>query len=139
MRFLDNIKISSKIVLPIVVIGIIGGLSMYLYFVNEYKQAKIDAIVGKARAVVLSAESAREFAADQSKNQVFKTDLTDLKKVLYTVPIFSAMEVAKKKSKELGFTIKIPKIQPRNPDNQPDEYEKKVLKSFESNKLKEFW
>lgn len=138
---LNNIKISNKIVIPIAVIGLIGGLSLYFYFSNLYKQSQVDALVGKARAVVLSAESAREYTADQAKHKVFQpgANIPELKDLLYTVPIFSAMQVAAKKSKELGFTMKVPKNSPRNPDNQPDDYEKTVLAKFSSPDVKEFW
>jgi len=141
MLNLDNVTTRNKIVIPMIVIGIIGGVVMYSYFSSLYKQSQIDALVGKARAVVLSAESAREYTADQSKHKVFQpsSSITKLDDLLYTVPIFSAMQVAKKKSNELGFTVKVPKNQPRNPENQPDEYEKMVLEKLSNKETKEFW
>lgn len=95
--------------------------------------------LNKARAVLLSAESAREFSADQLKHNVFKTDLKELKDVLYTVPIFTAMEVARNKAKELGYTLKVPKVSPRNPDNQPDEAELRILSLLDDKSKKEHW
>ncbi|MCX6147702.1 MAG: DUF3365 domain-containing protein [Candidatus Kapabacteria bacterium] len=135
MKNLNGIKISTKIAVPLAIVGLIGGISLYFYFTSLYKQSQVDALVGKARAVVLSAESAREYTADQARHKVFQpgANITDLKDLLYTVPIFSAMQVAAKKSKELGFTMKVPKNSPRNPDNQPDEYEKTVLAKFNPN------
>lgn len=139
MLNLNNVKITYKIIIPTAIIGLIGGILLFYFFTDLYKVSQIDALVQKARAVVLSAEAAREYTSDQNKHQVFQTNLTKLEDILYTVPIFSAMQVADKKSKELGFTMKVPKNQPRNPDNEPDEYEKEILKMIEDKNLKEFW
>mgnify|MGYP002783589372 FL=1 len=90
----------------------------------------------------MAAEAAREYTADQIRFGVFrdvKESQLTIEQVLRTVPIFSAMEVAKKKAAELGFTLKVPKFQPRNPDNQPDDFEAKVLRNLESGTLKEYY
>lgn len=49
MLNLDNVTTRNKIVIPMIVIGIIGGVVMYSYFSSLYKQSQIDALVGKAR------------------------------------------------------------------------------------------
>lgn len=139
MKAFRNVKIRMKINFLLTFVGIAGGLVTYFYFTSIYRETKIEALADKARAVILSAEAAREYTTDQSKHNVFKDSIESIEDFLYTVPIFSAMQVAKKKSEELGFTLKVPKKQPRNPDNQPDEYELKILEEFEKGNLKEFW
>jgi methyl-accepting chemotaxis protein len=138
----NNLRIQYKILIPVLALSLTSGIITYLYFSNLYRDTETNALVSKARAIVLSAEAAREYTADQIRNDVFRdakqSNLTT-DQVLKTVPIFSAMEVAKKKSSELGFTLKVPKFSPRNPDNQPDEYEAAVLKKLESGSVGETW
>jgi methyl-accepting chemotaxis protein len=139
MKAFRNIKIRMKINFLLSFVGIAGGLVTYFYFTSIYRETKIEALADKARAVILSAEAAREYAAEQSKHNIFKDSIESLEDFLFTVPIYSAMEVAKNKATELGFKLKVPKKQPRNPDNQPDEYELKILEKFEKGELKEYW
>lgn len=132
----------NKIVIPVLVVSVLSGVATYWYFSGLYRETETNALVSKARAVVLSAESAREYTADQIRYDVFKNaqqSNMSVDQVLRTVPIFSAMTVAKKKATELGFTLKVPKFSPRNPDNQPDEYEAAVLRKLESGAVAESW
>ena len=138
----NNLRIQYKIMVPVLTLSLLSGITTYLYFSNLYRETETNALVSKARAVVLSAEAAREYTADQIRFEVFKDarqSNLSIEQVLRTVPIFSAMNVAKKKATELGFTLKVPKISPRNPDNQPDDYEQAILKKLESGALPETW
>ncbi len=141
-KWWNNLRIQYKIVIPVLIISAISGVTTYWYFTNLYRETEINALVNKARAVVLSAESAREYSAEQIRYNVFQdaraANMT-AEQVLRTVPIFSAMSVAKKKADELGFTLKVPKFSPRNPDNQPDDYEATVLRKLESGSVPETW
>jgi methyl-accepting chemotaxis protein len=134
-----QLGIRMKIVLPITTISFITGVVLFLYFSSMIRQEETDALVQKARAVLLSAESAREFSADQLKRNVFRHDLTSKDDILRTVPIFAAIKVAQNKASELGFSIKVPKHNPRNPDNLPDEYEHTVLNKLNAGTIPEFW
>jgi methyl-accepting chemotaxis protein len=141
MQWWLTLSIRWKLILPIVVISLASGVISYWYFSNIYRDAAQDALVNRARTLVYAAESAREYAADQIRAGVFKdvraSNFT-AQQILHTVPIFSAMEVARKRAKELGFTIKVPKKQPRNPDNEPNEFEKTVLNKLESGTVTEY-
>ncbi len=138
----NNLRIQYKIILPALVLSLISSIATYWYFSRLYRETETNALVTKARAVILASESAREYTADQIRFDVFrdaKQSNMSVEQVLRTVPIFSAMSVAKKKSAELGFTLKVPKFSPRNPDNQPDPYESEVLKKLEVGSTSEFW
>ena len=113
-------------------------LLMYLAFwwqSHQTSKATVESFVAKARAVCLSAEAARESMDDKWAAGVFNVD--QLKewakekhgkdKILSVVPVVSAMEVLGKKAKEGGYEYKVPKHQPRNEKNKPDELEKQVL------------
>lgn len=139
-NFWNSLRVRNKIALPIVAVSLLSGIATFFFTYNMYKDAGTAALIEKARTMVLAAESAREFTADQMKNNVFQTNLTNVDQVLRTVPIFAAMEVARKKSTELGYTMKTPKFSPRNPDNQPDEFEAEAIRTLESNTSQpEYW
>jgi methyl-accepting chemotaxis protein len=138
----NNLILQNKIVIPVLLVSALSGVATYWYFSGLYRETETNALVAKARAVVLSAESAREYTADQIRYDVFKDSRQanmNVDQVLRTVPIFSAMSVAKKKAGALGFTLKVPKFSPRNPDNQPDEYEATVLQKLEGGTVSESW
>ena len=139
MRWYLNLSLGNKIVVPLLIVTVIAGISMSLYFSRMYRMAEVESLVTKARAVELCAEATRESVADQHQSKVFKTDLRTVQQILRTVPIFAAMQVAEKKSKELGFTFKVPKESPRNPKNEPDEYERQVLATFARDTVNEIW
>ncbi len=138
----NNLKLQNKIIIPVLLVSVISGVATFWYFSGLYRETETNALVSKARAVILSAEAAREYTADQIRMDVFKEARQanlSVDQILRTVPIFSAMTVAKKKASELGFTLKVPKFSPRNPDNQPDEYEAAVLRKLESGSVAESW
>jgi methyl-accepting chemotaxis protein len=139
MNWYNSLNLGKKIIFPLVLASFITGFCTYLYFSNLYKETETKALVTKARAIVLSAESSREFTAQQIRNNVFKTERLTKEAVLYTVPIFAAMQTAKEKATELGFSLKVPKFNARNPENEPDVYESKILKAFERGESNEFW
>lgn len=139
MKFSD-LRIKWKILLPFLFLSLLFGLGIFLYFTNLYENTLHEGLVDKAKTVILTAESAREFTSEQLKRDVFRNDITNVDDFLYKVPIFSAMKIAQEKADELGFKVKVPKFQPRNPDNEPDEFEARILKNFESkNKDEAYW
>ena len=139
MKWFYDLSLGKKIVFPLLAVSLITGTITYLYFSSMYQHSETDALVTKARAVILCAESAREGVVDQRNHGVFRTDLKDVEQILRTVPIFTAMEVAEKKSKELGFILKVPKESPRNPKNEPDEFERRVMDKIIKGNLAETW
>lgn len=135
----SKLSITSKIIYPILFVSVLGGIISFLYFRSSYKDNATQALVEKARTLVLEAEAVREYTAAQHTNNVFKDDITNLQELLYTVPIFSAMEVAKSKAEELELSVKVPKFSPRNPENEPDEFEARILNAINSeNKIEHF-
>ena len=135
----QKLKINQKILYPIIFISIVIGVISFWYFYNLYKETEVNSLVSRARTLITEAEAVRDYTAQQLQSGVFKTDLTDTKKVLYTVPIFSAMTVAKQKAAELNMKLRVPKIQPRNPKNEPDNYELNILKKLQSGTVGEYW
>ncbi len=134
-----DLNIKSKIIYPILLISVLSGIFSFFYFRQMYKENEIKGLVTKAKTLILEAEAVREFTADQQKVGVFRDDIVDIDAFLHTVPIFSAMEVARKKAGELGMEFKVPKFSPRNPDNEPDLYESRILKELQKGDIEETW
>lgn len=131
--------VQAKILLPIVSISLLSGVFIFLYFTNMFEKNEKKALVTQAKTLVMEAESAREYAAEQINHNVFREGITNVDDALRTVPIFAAIRVAKAKAKELGLEVKVPKNSPRNPDNQPDAFEKEVLAKLESGTVEEHY
>ncbi len=139
-KFWKSLNIQNKIIVPILFVSIIVGTATFVVGHIIYEDAGTRALIDKARTMVLVAESAREFTADQMKRNVFQPQLTSAEDVLRMVPIFAAMDVVRKRASELGYNIKTPKFSPRNPDNQPDEFEAEALHELERNTAQpEYW
>jgi methyl-accepting chemotaxis protein len=138
-KWFANQSLGRKIVYPLLAVSLVTGIITYFYFSDLYQESETNALVTKARAVILSAEAAREQVAEQRQYQVFRTDMKDVQQMLRTVPIFTAMRVAGKKSQELGFTLKVPKESPRNLKNEPDAREKEILAKFSRGEMQETW
>ncbi len=138
-QYWNKLSIKYKILIPVSFIAIVSGIFSFVFFTEIHEESEINGMVNKARALILVAESAREYTAEQTKYDVFKNDITDLEQVLRTVPIFSAIKVARSKAEELNLEIKVPKISPRNPDNQPDKFELAVLQKIKSENLSEYY
>ncbi len=136
---INNLTLKSKIIIPLSAITIIFSLTLAWYFSITYKEARIEEHVAEARALLMSAESAREYAAAQFNKDVFRKDLKSIDEILYTVPVFAAIQVASLKADEVGVEFRVPKVSPRNPKNEPNAYELSVLKKLDNGMIKEFW
>jgi methyl-accepting chemotaxis protein len=145
-------SVFSKLSLKGKVIGIgilLPTLLIAVLFAIYYSQSKdkaVTAIVDKARSICLTAESARENMEKKWEMNLFNTNMLkefadkgEKGKMLASVPVVSAWEAAMAKAKEGGYEFRVPKFQPRNPQNEPDELEARALKAMEKNNLDEYY
>ena len=91
--------------------------------------------IERARQLITVAEGIRESYADKIDGGIYNMQelKKDVNKFLEIVPIINSINVMEKKAKELGISFKVPKIDPRNPKNEPDEYDLKALKYLTEN------
>jgi len=132
---------SLRVKIVVVGVALMSAMST-LYFIAYQREATRQVeqqYVEKARSIVLTAESAREEAGRMWEQGIFSTGQIrewaaagQRDKILAAVPVVTAWRAAMGKSKESGYTFKVPKFSPRNPANEPDEVEARVLKMFES-------
>ena len=59
-------------------------------------------------------------------------------RVLAAVPVVTAWQSAQAKAKEGGYEFRVPKLQPRNPKNEPDALETRALKALVADNLDEY-
>lgn len=118
---------------------------LFTFYYFEAKQKVTQQYVEKARSVILTTESTREEMGNKWDQGIFTAsqlkewaDAKQLDKVLSAVPVVTAWNAAMAKAKEGGFEFRVPKFQPRNPANEPDEFEARVLRMFEDHALAEY-
>ncbi len=133
-----NLSIKWKILVPITTVSLIGGVAIFFYFSSLYRESQISTLVTKARTLILISESMRDYIAKQGAHDVFRKDLTR-DQILRTVPIVSVMAVARERAEDLGYKFKLPNINPRNANNEPDDYEKNFLSRINPQDPPETW
>jgi methyl-accepting chemotaxis protein len=141
MRIKD-ISLKIKILL-ITLIGIIvlALLFSFLFTRSIGKQAEL-AILEKSHAVVFTAEASRENMAQKVADGVLKDFETlaatgNRDKILQAVPIITAIQVAEKNAAKAKYQFRVPKVSPRNPENEPTELELQVLEELKAKDLEE--
>ncbi|MFN8061854.1 MAG: methyl-accepting chemotaxis protein [Vicinamibacterales bacterium] len=124
---------------------LVGAVLFGAYYVDA-KQKFVDQYVSKARSITLTAESVREEEGKKWTMGIFNAQqLADwarhgqIDKVLAAVPVVSAWKAAMNEAEAGGYTFKVPKFQPRNPKNEPDAIEARVLKMFEDKSIEDHY
>ncbi len=116
-----------------------------VYTIESLKKTR-DAYVDKARALCLTAESVRqEMEAKWSLGLFSAKELKQYQdegrrdNILAIIPVVSAWNAAMRKAEEGGYVFKVPKFSPRNPVNEPDEFEARALERMKSSNLSEYF
>jgi methyl-accepting chemotaxis protein len=95
----------------------------------------VDARIKESRSIVMMAEGVRETMARKLSLDVlrpFDELRSDPARLLEAVPIVTAMNTAAAKAKEAGYEFRVPKVSPRNPKNEPNALELKVLEELKA-------
>ncbi|GFO67183.1 hypothetical protein GMLC_07620 [Geomonas limicola] len=148
-------KLGTKITLC-VVLSILLLLAVNLTLTaRDAREVQYQALVDRARTAVMQAESTREYVAGLRGRAMFNdeqmiSDLASrvasesdkLKAVRETsyyrsIPIMAALTIGSEKARESGFRFRVPKVQARNPENEPDAVELAMLKKMEAGNLAE--
>ncbi|MBM9511969.1 methyl-accepting chemotaxis protein [Desulfogranum marinum] len=95
-------------------------------------------VVDKSKAIVLMAEATRN---EMSK----KLDMGVIKpfaeippnKVIQAVPVVTAIQAAAVNAEKSGYTFRVPKVSPRNSNNEPTPYELAILEEIKAKNLKD--
>jgi len=141
MRIKD-ISLKLKILFITLMGIVILALFFSFFFTRSIGTQAENSILEKSRAVVFTAEAARENMAQKISDGVIKDFETlaatgDRDKIIKAVPIITAIRVAEKNADKANYQFRVPKVSPRNPDNEPTELELQVLKELKSEGLEE--
>lgn len=139
-ELLRNLTIKQKVVVGVLLVYIAGVLFANIFIFVRVVTLIEEGIIHQARAICVMGEAIREYQAENWSRGLY--DREELKKdvqgkFVYAVPVFSSIMTMKKKAEELGYTFRVPKIQPRNAANEPDAFEKGVLDEMNSGNKKE--
>ena len=149
-KFNDWSLIQKLLSVSIGVFLLVAFVMLTLYAWSD-QQNTIDAYVEKARAICLTAESTRQEMEQKWAQGIFTTDQLlqfakdgERDKLLAAIPVVSAWNAAMRKAKEGGYEFRVPKFQPRNPQNQPDygldyQIEGPALKKMKAENLDEYY
>ncbi|MDH5297777.1 MAG: methyl-accepting chemotaxis protein [Desulfobulbaceae bacterium] len=143
---LKNLALRGKIVSIGILLPTLLLLVLFWMYAKEAKEKTLQSYADKARAICLTAEATRQEMEDKWKIGVFSqaqireyADNNEREKMIAVVPVFSAWQAAMRKAEEGGYTFKVPKFSPRNPKNQPDEFEARVIKLLQEKNLDEYY
>ncbi|MDH4320686.1 MAG: methyl-accepting chemotaxis protein [Desulfobulbaceae bacterium] len=143
---LKNLALRGKIVSIGILLPTVLLLVLFKMYSDEGKEKSLQSYADKARAICLTAEATRMEMEDKWKLNVFNqpqlreyAESGQHDKMLAMVPVFSSWQAAMRKADEGGYTFKVPKFSPRNPKNQPDEFEARVLKLLTEKNLDEYY
>lgn len=102
-------------------------LAFFIMFAVNARRKTLDATLAKARAICSTVESVRLemeakweqgiFSAEQIREYARQGD-TD--RILATVPVVTAWKSAMREAEAEGYDFRVPKFEPRNPENAPD-------------------
>lgn len=128
-------KLAAMVLLPFFIIATI----ITIYRVNDIRENSYKAIQEKARSIVMMAEAGREEMADKLQKGVVKpfSEIKNIDDILLAVPVITAMRMAHINADKLGYTFRVPKVNPRNPKNEPTALELKVLDELKKYKAPE--
>ncbi|MEE9295802.1 MAG: methyl-accepting chemotaxis protein [Phycisphaerae bacterium] len=136
----------KKIVLiGVIQLGVVAGILLGLYYF-EAKDKVQQQYVEKARAIILTVESTRQEMGKKWEAGIFTAEQLgewakhgEVDKILAAVPVVTAWRAAMAKADEGGYEFRVPKFHPRNPKNEPDEVEARVLRLFEEEGIEEHY
>jgi len=132
--------IAIAFILPTLLVMVL--LSLYY---RQSREKTIESFVEKARAINLTVESVRQEMEAQWADGLYSPQTLrewakagETEKILRSVPVVAAWKSAMRKSEEGNYTFKVPKFQPRNPKNEPDEIEAKAIRAMKAENLSEY-
>jgi methyl-accepting chemotaxis protein len=131
----SRLKLSGKIVGTIVVVLAVTSLISFWITQHRINQQAEEGFRDKVRQITGMAGATQHWFSDNLGTLVPDGKFRSLNQV----PVVAAWSVAEKYADKNDMTFRTPSLTPRNPKNQPDEFERRALKAFEQDPgLKEF-
>src|SRR5579872_3770080 len=120
-------KLTVKIVAAIAFTLVLASAASFWITQRRVNQQAEDAFRDKVRQIVGMANTTREWFSENIDLMVPDRAF----KHVQQVPVVVAWNVAQKYADTQKMTFRTPSLTPRNPKNQPDEFEQRALESFQ--------
>jgi methyl-accepting chemotaxis protein len=131
----NQVKLSGKIVGTIVVVLVCTSVISFWITQRRINQQAEDAFRDKVRQITGMASTTREWFSDNIDLMVPHSNFTDINQA----PVVVAWSVAQRYAHSNQMTFHTPSLHPRNPKNQPDDFERRALELFQNDpSLKEY-
>jgi methyl-accepting chemotaxis protein len=159
MRFTSGIGTRLLLITAGVIILLVGSFCFVTG--QEIGDEAIENLVNESRAISTEAEAARQYIARlRAQHNAFddKRLLEEAQKAIAgartpaeiierarptafyaSIPIVASWTVAQTNSEKSGYKFKVPKVQPRNPANEPDAIEREMLEKLTRTNAQETW
>ena len=126
-----DLSIKWKILIAVAAGPLVLSALLAWMRVHDIRKGAESALVEKSRAIVQMAEAARnEMAQKLNSGVILPLEQLSRGKVLQAVPVITAINVAAENAQKSGYTFRVPKNLPRNPNNKPDTVESEVLEAM---------
>ncbi len=128
---LNRLKLASKI--GVLIAAALTVTAMVGFFVTQHRirQQAVEAFVDKLRKTDGMANNLRAFFSANVEVYAPHHQFKSLKQV----PVVVAWSVAREYAESQGMKFSTPSLHPRNPVNNPDEFEAKALHAFENDPI----
>ena len=122
----NNMKLTAKIIGSVVItLAVTSAISFWITQHRVNDQAE-EAFRDKVRQITGMAAATRTWFSANIETLVPNNDF----KHLNQVPVVVAWSVAQQYAQQQGMSFKTPSLRPRDPKNQPDEFEHRALETF---------
>ena len=130
-------SIKFKVLLLSIIGPTLLAITIFAYAVQSIWTSEEEAVVHSAQGIVSMAESARNEMALKFNGVIKPLEEIPREKLVDAVPIITAIKMARQNASKLGYRFRVPKYSPRNPENEPDAFERAALDQIKANGLKE--
>lgn len=130
-------KIGIKLSLVNAIVVIIIMAISITFLTTRDLRLRNNEVLKLCRMIAKELKMTREYLAE---SLAAFGDITLDEKMASFIPARAGYGIGKKFTQETGYILKQTSLKLRNPDNAPDDFERRVLKMFEEGKnLKEYW
>jgi len=132
---LKSLSLTKKLIGAILGVLVVTSFLSFRITENRVNHQAEEAFRDKIRQIIGMASSTRGWFSQNIGMYVPGNEFKHLEQV----PVVVAWKVAQNYAQSAGMVFKTPAVNPRNPQNQPDEFEKRALQMFQQNPaLREF-
>jgi methyl-accepting chemotaxis protein len=143
---LRSLSLRMKLILggvlaPTLILGVLFSL-----FHKHEKDSTVEEFIARSRMVTMAAEATRNEMEAKWESGAFDVDGLmeeatngNTQPLLDAVPVVSAWNTAMANAEDGGYTFRVPKFDARNPENNPDELEKRALEYLKKNQAEEYY